>query len=169
MLETERLIIMPLSPEELSLYLEAEGKLEMVMGFAHTGRMVSEEVRNMVEEFTIRKMKHTGKEEWLFFTFWIIIEKMTKTIVAELGFKGSPDANGFIEIGYGTMPNQRGRGYMTEAVCAMIEWARTQKKIRGILAETQDDNLGSIRVVEKNNFRRYGRKDKMILWKIVFP
>jgi ribosomal-protein-alanine N-acetyltransferase len=169
MLETERLIILPLNPEELSIYLQAGGKLEMILGLPYNGRTVSAEVRSMVEEFTIPKMAQTSKEEWLFITFWIIIEKKTKNIVAELGFKGAPDSRGLIEIGYGTMPSQRGKGYMTEAVSAMIDWARKQQEVRGVLAETREDNLGSIRVVEKNNFRRYGRKDKMILWKIAFP
>jgi ribosomal-protein-alanine N-acetyltransferase len=169
MLETERLLILPLNPEELSIYLLADGKLEMVLGLPNTGRTVSPDVRTMVEEFTIPKMAKAGKEEWPFITFWIAIEKSTKNIVAELGFKGAPDSRGFIEIGYGTMPSQRGKGYMTEAVFAMIEWAKKQVTVRGVLAEIKEDNLGSIRVVEKNNFRRYGRKDKMILWKISFP
>jgi ribosomal-protein-alanine N-acetyltransferase len=169
MLETDRLIIMPLSPEELSVYLQADGKLEMILGLLPTGRAVSPDVRAMVEQFTIPKMKEAVKEEWLFITFWIAIEKKSKSIVAELGFKGGPDTRGFIEIGYGTMPNQRSKGYMTEAVSAMITWAKTQSDVRGVLAETKEDNVGSIRVVEKNNFRRYGRKDKLILWKISFP
>ena len=169
MLETERLIIMPLSPEELSIYLQADGKLEMILGLSNTGRVVSPEVRSMVEQFTIPKMMQAVKEEWLFTTFWIAVEKRSKTIVAELGFKGAPNSLGFIEIGYGTMPTQRNKGYMTEAVSAIIAWARSQEQVKGVLAETNETNLGSIRVVEKNNFRRYGRKDKMILWKIAFP
>jgi [ribosomal protein S5]-alanine N-acetyltransferase len=169
MLDTERLIIMPLSPEELSIYLQADGKLEMILGLTNTGRVVSPEVRSMVEQITIPKMMQAVKEEWLFITFWIAVEKLSKTIVAELGFKGVPNPRGFIEIGYGTMPIQRNKGYMTEAVSALIGWAKTQQQVRGVLAETNESNLGSIRVVEKNNFRRYGRKDKMILWKIAFP
>jgi RimJ/RimL family protein N-acetyltransferase len=169
MLETERLIIMPLSPEELSIYLQAGGKLEMILGLANTGRTVSPEVRSMVEQFTIPKMKELIKEEWLFITFWIAVEKLSKTIVSELGFKGGPDARGFIEIGYGTLPNQRNKGYMTEAVRALVNWARSQQQVRGVLAETNETNIGSIRVVEKNNFRRYGKKNKMIVWKISFP
>src|SRR5215510_827233 len=98
MLETERLIIIPLSPEELSIYLQAEGKLELILGLPFTGREVSPEVRSMVEEFIIPKMKEAAHHDWLFITFWIAIEKRSRTIVAELGFKGGPDSRGFIEI-----------------------------------------------------------------------
>ncbi len=44
-------------------------------------------------------------------TFWIVVEKSSSVIVAELGFKGKPDKQGNIEIGYGSMPSHRGQGY----------------------------------------------------------
>ena len=40
-----------------------------------------------------------------------------------VGFKGAPDDTGSVEIGYGIDSAFRGKGYMTEAVQAMINWA----------------------------------------------
>lgn len=169
MIETERLQIFPLSLDELTVYLQAGGKLELLYGLPDTGRVVAQDVRVMVEEFTIPKIRTAGEQNYLFITFWIVVEKETGWIVAELGFKGEPNESGYIEIGYGTMPSHRKKGFMTEAVAAMVEWAKKQPGIRGVLAETESENIASIRVVQKNHFRQYGKKGARLMWKIAFP
>jgi ribosomal-protein-alanine N-acetyltransferase len=120
----------------------------------------------MVSAFTLPKIKKAGAINYLFFTFWIVVEKHTRTIVAELGFKGEPNEKGEVEIGYGTMPAQRGRGFMTEAVGGMINWAQVQPDIKYILAETDEKNIPSIKIVQKNNFQYLKKKGKMFWWKI---
>ena len=47
---------------------------------------------------------------------------------------------GEIEIGYGTMHGQRRKGYMTEAVGGMIDWAKQRADVKYILAETDENN-----------------------------
>jgi len=123
-------------------------------------------VKEMVASFTLPKMKKAGLDNYIFYTFWIVVEKSSKTIVAELGFKGEPGEKGEIEIGYGTMPTFRGKGYMTEAVGGMINWARTQKGIRHILAETDEKNIASVKIVQKNNFQFTKKRGKMLWWKV---
>ena len=86
--------------------------------------------------------------------------------MAELGFKGEPGTQGDIEIGYGTLPSMRRKGFMTEAVGGMIGWAGSRKEVQCILAETDKDNIASIKVVEKNHFRFVERKGNMLWWKV---
>ena len=85
--------------------------------------------------------------------------------MAELGFKGAPDAAGQVEIGYGTMPLQQGRGLMTEAVGGMAGWAAKRNGIKTLLAETDKNNFASIRILQKNNFTYYTAKGDMLWWK----
>ncbi len=163
--ETARLFIIPLQEEQLYLYLLAEGKLEKKLLITDNGRTISADVKELVTRFTLPNMKKAERDNYLFFTFWIVVEKGSRTIVAELGFKGTPGKKGDIEIGYGTMPAMKGKGYMTEALGGMIGWAGSRPDVQYILAETEDKNIASIRVVQKNNFHFLHRKGKMLWWR----
>lgn len=72
-------------------------------------------------------------------------------IIGELGFRG-PQKNGSVEIGYGMGPGYEGHGYMSEAAAAAVEWALTQTGVDTVLAETNEDNKASLRVLEKLGF-----------------
>ena len=166
MVETNNLLILPLNYEQLDLYLQANGRLEKLLHLKDTGRTIAPDIKEIVTAFTLPKIKKAGAIDYLFFTFWIVVEKKSRSIVAELGFKGEPNEKGEVEIGYGTMPGQRGKGFMTEAVSGMILWARTQPRIKYILAETEEKNTASIKIVEKNKFEFTGKKGKMMWWKL---
>ncbi|HTQ64167.1 MAG TPA: GNAT family N-acetyltransferase [Puia sp.] len=167
MIETSRLQIIPLNYEQLDLYLQANGRLEKLLHLADNGRTIAPDIKEMVMSFTLPKIKKAGAYNYLFHTFWIVVEKKSKNIVAELGFKGEPNQKGEIEIGYGTMPGHRGKGYMTEAVGGMIDWAKSQPGIHLVLAETEEKNIASVKIVQKNNFQFMKKKGKMLWWKIV--
>lgn len=166
MVETEKLKIIPLRPAELEIYLQGEGKLEKLFNMKDTGRRVSPDIKERAMQTVLPKIRNMKGSDYLFSTFWIVIEKSSSTIVAELGFKGKPDKLGIIEIGYGTMPSYRGRGIMTEAVAGMIQWAKSRPEIHCILAETDANNLASIRVVEKNHFVPFDLRENMKWWRI---
>jgi ribosomal-protein-alanine N-acetyltransferase len=165
MVETDRLIIIPLTYPQLIKYLQANDKLEDELELTKTGRIISGDVKDMVEYFTLPKMKGVNKHNYLFYTFWIVIDKSINVIVAELGFKGAPDKVGVIEIGYGTMPGYTGKGYMTEAVSGMLNWALEREDVTCVLAETDERNLASIRIVQKNGFEQFDKRGVMLWWK----
>lgn len=166
MVETGRLIIIPLNYDQLRLYLKGKGGLENELRLANNVRNVSEEIKESVEFFILPSMKKAVSDHYLFFTFWIVVEKISRSIVAELGFKGTPNDEREIEIGYGTFFGQRGKGLMTESVGGMVEWASERDDIKYILAETDESNLASIRVLQKNNFAIFDKKGVMLWWKI---
>jgi RimJ/RimL family protein N-acetyltransferase len=60
-----------------------------------------------------------------------------------------PDVDGAVEIGYTMFPNQRGRGYATEAVTALIDWAAQTSEVRVVLATILRGNDASVRVLER--------------------
>jgi len=165
MVETARLIIIPLSYDQLRLYLRANGKLEKELHLSNNVRDVSDEAKENAEFFILPAMKKSTADHYLFFTFWIIVEKTSRNIVAELGFKGSPNEKGEIEIGYGTFFSERKKGFMTEAVGGMIEWAKQRPDVNFVLAEADEDNLSSIRVLQKNIFEIFDKKMKMQWWR----
>jgi len=167
MVETKRLNIIPLNSEQLELYLLGNNKFEREFKLVDSGRKVSPEINERVLRTILPAVKNSSDKNYLFYTFWIVIERSKKIIVAELGFKGEPAKNGEIEIGYGTMYEQRDNGYMTEAVGGMIRWAKQQERVKYILAETDENNLASISVVKKNKFQFDHQKEEMKWWRIL--
>jgi ribosomal-protein-alanine N-acetyltransferase len=164
--ETSRLKIIPLGLPELRQYLQANDLFEKEAGLQQNGREVAPDVKELVTKFTIPRMEKAHDGNYLFYTFWIVVEKSTQCIVAELGFKGEPNGKAEIEIGYGTMPSQRGKGFMTEAVGAMITWARLQPDVSYMLAEADEANTASIRVLQKNYFDCFDKRKKMLWWRV---
>ena len=165
MVETARLLISPLTREQLQLYLQANDLFERSVGLTCNGRIVVPAVQHLVTKFTIPRMANATADHYLFYTFWIVVEKSSRLIVAELGFKGAPTDSGEVEIGYGTMPAHQGKGYMTEAVNGMLDWAKSRPDVTCVLAETDETNTASITVLRKNNFVQYTRKGNMLWWR----
>lgn len=75
-----------------------------------------------------------------------------RTLIGDIGFKGPPDADGRVDIGYSTCASRRGRGYTSEAVGALCEWAIADPRVRLLVGETFESIPDSIRVLEKNGF-----------------
>lgn len=90
-------------------------------------------------------------KNWLWYAPWKMILKDGQESVGDLCFKG-PVKNHSVKIGYGVQPEQEGRGYTTEALRAMTEWAFSQKDVVLVEAETAPDNKASQRVLEKCGF-----------------
>ncbi|NML21830.1 GNAT family N-acetyltransferase [Pseudoflavitalea sp. G-6-1-2] len=165
MIHTERLHIMPLSVAALELYLQGNNLFELKYGLAINDRLVAPEVRRFVHAITLPCMRKSPGDHYLFFTFWLVIEQSTGIVVAELGFKGVPNPAGMVEIGYGTMPEARKKGFMTEAVGGLINWASTREDTKTILAETANSNTASMRVLQKNGFEQFDQRGDMLWWR----
>jgi [ribosomal protein S5]-alanine N-acetyltransferase len=164
-IETERLHLFPLTISQLELYLKGKDGLEQLLGLTPFGRTVAPQVKDQVTRITLPRMREAMDDDYLFHTFWLVVDKASKTIVAELGFKGPPFDGGRVEIGYGTMPPMQGKGYMTEAVKGILQWASARKDVSVVLAETNADNTPSIRVVEKSGFELMNKQADNLYWK----
>ena len=60
------------------------------------------------------------------------------------------------------------KGYTTEAVKALSEWASKQPNVKQIEAETEETNIASIRVLEKSNIVSsgiMGQEGPRFIWK----
>jgi len=95
---------------------------------------------------------------------WISVAREANVVVGDAGFKGRPDASGIVEIGYGTAPVHRNRGYATEAVRALVGWALTHPEVERVVAECAPENAASIRVLEKAGLRRICAGEESLRW-----
>ena len=94
-----------------------------------------------------------------------MIEGESKTVVGDIGFLGAPGADGSVEIGYSVIPDRRGRGYATEAARALVDWALRQPEVTTVVAGCDNDNVPSIRTLERLGFVRTGEADGQVRWR----
>lgn len=97
-----------------------------------------------------------------------------RTMVGYAGFHGPPGLNALdradaVELGYTVFPPFRGRGLATEAVQALMRWARETHGIRTFLASVAPGNEPSLAIVRKLGFVRVGeRMDEVDGLELVF-
>ncbi|MEQ1553922.1 MAG: GNAT family N-acetyltransferase [Ferruginibacter sp.] len=164
-IETKRLRITPLNAEQLSNYCLTNFTLEMSLGANKINRIVPDFLKNVIKNKIIPLVNNKTINP-LYTTFWTVIVKKENVMVADFCFKGEPNINGEIEIGYGTYPNFEGNGFMTESVCGAILWAFQQPNVTSILAKTDHTNIASQKILLKNKFKQYGITEENILWRI---
>jgi [ribosomal protein S5]-alanine N-acetyltransferase len=167
MIETDRLIIRPLTYNQLIKYVKADNSLEKELNLNETSRIISPELMEALEQTILPNVADTTRN-YLYSTLWTIILKDENRMIGDLCLVGEPNSNGEIEIGYGTYEEFRGRGYMTEAVSGMISWAKNQTHIKSIYAATGKNNPASYSLLERNNFIKSGESDTQYEWRLYF-
>lgn len=95
-----------------------------------------------------RFKKFPSENEWE----GIIHHNEDNTIIGDMGFKGGPNGEGIIDIGYSIVPCYQWKGYATEMGKAMVEWGVSQPKVKNVVATCDPDNFASIKVLEKIGF-----------------
>jgi RimJ/RimL family protein N-acetyltransferase len=76
-------------------------------------------------------------------------------IVGLCGFKAPPDADGVVEIGYGSFPLVEGRGVATAMAGGLIAIAEANGA-RGVIAHTLERDNASATVLMRNGFALIG-------------
>ena len=163
MIETERLILRPLTYEQLLKYSNLDNSLEEELNIEKSPRSISPELREALEDSIIPSVGDLNKN-YLYSTLWTVILKENNKMIGDLCFKGEPNIDGEIEIGYGTYFEFRRKGYMTEAIDGMLKWAKMQPEVLKVLASTEKNNISSQRILESNNFTKIGEADNIINW-----
>jgi ribosomal-protein-alanine N-acetyltransferase len=93
----------------------------------------------------------------------VLLPGPERVMVGHAGFHGPPGRNGpgkpeALEVGYTIFAAFRGRGYATEAVAALLDWARRERGIRQFIASVGPENAPSLAVVRKLDFVQTGEQ-----------
>jgi RimJ/RimL family protein N-acetyltransferase len=107
------------------------------------------------EEFLARIEKHPGLAGWLNW-YWVLVEDDKRTLIGSGGFTGAP-FNGEVMVGYSVLKTYQRRGFGSEAVNALANWAFARPGVQRIVAETGHTNKASIRLLEKCGFEYAGK------------
>ena len=142
-LETERLILRPLTLEDAAWFAGYAGAPEIarMTGSVTTGMSAME------AEFWI--MRNLSRQDRGLANIYVMENKGVPIGMVDL-FKRTEDSA--LEIGYSMMPDYWGLGFMYEACQAVIEDARVTLGARRIIAGVFIDNPASLRLLRKLGF-----------------
>ncbi len=164
-LETERLLIRPLSFKQMLCYIKLDNSLEKQLGLNAYPRKLSNELKEALEQVVLPSIA-AHHHNYLYNTLWTVIHKAKRVMIGDLCFKGSPNKKGEVEVGYGTYTDFQSNGFMTEALGALVRWAFDQPGVLSILAETDKYNYPSHKTLSKNGFSKYKEIDSMVWWRL---
>jgi [ribosomal protein S5]-alanine N-acetyltransferase len=165
MLETPRLQLVPLTLAQLELALNDILSLAREMGLTIPPDILDTNVIRAIG-MKIKKMQAADVADHPWYTYWLIVIRADNAGAGLIGFKGYPNEEGRTEIGYGIHPTYQNKGYMTEAIRALVDWAFSHPYCRGITATTVI-NPASSRVLEKLGAQLLERRENETDWLIL--
>jgi len=154
-IETERLELVWLSPQLVEAILDGRHD---ELGFtvpddwpdAHDRRFLAFRLRQMGGDTALGRWLVRG-----------IVLPETRELIGHVGFHGPPGINSLkapdaVEVGYTVFPEHRRKGYATEAVVALLDWARGEG-IHRFVASVGPGNEPSLAIVRRLGFVEVGR------------
>lgn len=161
-IQTPRLIIYPLNLEDLYHYVH---HYELVHQSLDAHCVIDAHEPDIVYAFDRAYYEASGApDSYLWYTSWELILKVEREIVGGLCFKGPPDDDGFVEIGYAIYEPHQRKGYVTEGLDALMTWAFQEPNVRGIIASVQPSNDASISVLKKLGFTLMEKGESLDWW-----
>lgn len=162
-IETERLEIIPLNPYQLKLWIENIAELEKNMNCSYK----AEPMEGFFLDIVRGQLKITEKDpnNYLWYSFWFLIRKDDRVVVGSTDFKDIPNDDGEVEIGYGLGKTHEHKGYMTEAVHTMCNWALQQNGVLRVIAETELNGIASQKILERCGFEKY-QQGETLWWRL---
>ena len=152
MISTQRINLIPLSLAQLEMGLRSIKELAIDLDIPLVETLLDGVVEGAVR-LKIEKMHNVPSELHNWFTYWLIVIRSEDIGAGLIGFKGSPNESGEVEIGYGIHPVFQGLGYTTEAVRELTKWAFSYPQCNAITAtHVLPDNYSSQKVLVKTGF-----------------
>ena len=161
-IKTDRLSIGVFTAAMMKAALISNKHLESIINYKVPADYPMQDYKELFPYKIERFTQYPAENQWE----GIIIHTEDRTIIGDMGFKGGPDENGEMDLGYSILPAYQGKGYATEMAIAMVEWGLKQPGVRKITASCSGENHASARVLEKAGFTKTGIQDNEIYWEI---
>lgn len=100
---------------------------------------------------------------WFTWYFLLVVPDGSRVAIGNGGFKGRPNMEGTVEVGYSLLEKFQRNGYAAEAIGELIEWAFRHEEVKRIAAETYPHLRNSIRVLEKCGFNYVGQGSDILI------
>jgi RimJ/RimL family protein N-acetyltransferase len=146
-LQTERLTLRRSRPEDAET-ISAYRSIPEVGRYQGWEQTDPQGVREQIEEMAGRAPGEPGG--WVQFS---VEERESGRLVGDVGLSPAEGEPGVIKVGYTISPDAQGRGYATEAVGALVDYAFDELDFDIVRAYASEENEPSIRVAQKVGMR----------------
>lgn len=145
-IETERLILRELRPEDAEGFLELNTDPEVLFHLGEKPLRDIEQAQEIIANIRQQYSDHgIGR--------WAAIEKSSGEFIGWSGLKFitavENNQTRFHDVGYRLIPRYWGKGYATESAKAALEYGFTTLKLEEIIGMCNEENLASRRALEK--------------------
>lgn len=141
-LETERLLLCKLMPDNAAFILELVNTPSWLEYIGDNGIRTQNDAREYITTKLINSYESFG------FGLWLVIIKESNI---PIGICGLIQRNTLqdVDIGFALLPEHTGKGYAFEAAQATLHYAHTVVGLQRVVAITTPENTHSIRLLEK--------------------
>ncbi len=150
MIETERLLIRPLTADDA-------GALHPIWSDPANERFIGATTPRLVEEV------RSWFGRW---TPWGVWERESGELVGDCGLSFDAGYQEW-ELSYGFRRDRWGRGYATEAALACVRYGFETMDVEKIVADVDPANAASVRVLEKCGFVHVGEVDGKLFYAVI--
>ncbi len=163
MIETRRLRLLPCDDTIFDAIKMGGGVLSQTIG-ANVPKKWSQ-YRDTYAPAYLRWKAHKPLRDW-----WVhlIVYRPDNMLVGSCGYKGEPDAEGRVEIGYEVRPSHQNLGIATEAAQGLVKHAFTHEEVKKVIAHTLPEENYSTRILQKTGFTRtddFNDPDDGLMWR----
>ena len=156
-LESERLVLRRLKDSDAPEVYKIRSNLERMKYIPRPILQNEEEALAMIQMINAKIDENTDIN-------WGVCLKNSDKIIGFMGFYRVQPESYRTEIGYMILPEYDGKGYVSEAVTTMLNYAFNTVGFHSVEAVIDPNNFGSARVLEKNGFRKEAHFIENFFW-----
>ena len=156
-IETERLLLRRLDNDDAEEVLALRGNPKIMKFIPRPLAKSKEDALEHITMIEDKIVNNTGIN-------WGITIKGNSKIIGIIGHYRISVVNHRAEIGYMSFPEFNGKGYMSEAIKAVVTYGFDQMNLHSIEAIIDPENIASERVLQKNGFVKEAHILENELW-----
>jgi ribosomal-protein-alanine N-acetyltransferase len=156
-LETKRLLLRRIDENDIAEVLALRGNPETMKYIPRPLAKTEEDALAHIDMINEKIDTNIGIN-------WGITIKRNSKIIGIIGHYRIQPENHRAEIGYMSLPEYHGKGYITEAIKAVVEYGFEQMNLHSVEAIIDPENIASERVLQKNGFIKEAHILENELW-----
>lgn len=156
-IETERLLLRRIDENDAEEVLALRGNPDIMKYIPRPLAKTKEDALGHIAMMNEKIENNTGIN-------WGITIKGNPKIIGIIGHYRIQPENHRAEIGYMSLPEYNGKGYITEAIRAVVEYGFEQMNLHSIEAVIDPGNTASEKVLQKNGFVKEAHILENELW-----
>ncbi|MBF8964855.1 GNAT family N-acetyltransferase [Pontibacter sp. FD36] len=162
-IHTERLVLIPFTLAAARALYSGDNGVLTYLGLQITPLWPDQESMDTLPKI-IKRLEQLPEPTG--FESWMIVLKHNATVIGDAGFKGGPNQDGAVDIGYSIIAQEQQKGYGLETARGLVDWAFQQNGVKAVTASCLLENTASIRILEKLGMQELVRDDEVIYWKL---